>query len=289
LRSRYDVVLDDNRLLTVDVSGAPDGVPVFLLHGTPGSRRGPKPRTSVLYRLGVQLICYDRPGYGGSTRRVGRLVADAAVDISAIADRLGIGRFSIVGRSGGGPHALASIALLADRVDRAAVLVGLAPANAEGLDWFEGMSDGNVEEYSTADQSVADLTAGLKAQASRTAANPESLIEALRPQMSGPDLKFVQSTLFRRLLSASYEEALRAGPFGWIDDVLAFRADWGFRLADITNPVLLWHGADDTFSPAQHSRWLADQIPGAVVAVQDNAAHFAAVEVLPTILGWLTA
>lgn len=289
MRSRYDVILDDNRLLTVDVSGASDGVPVFLLHGTPGSRRGPKPRTSVLYRLGVQLICYDRPGYGGSTRRVGRLVADAAVDIAAIADRLGIGRFSVVGRSGGGPHALASIALLADRVDRAAVLVGLAPANAEGLDWFDGMSDGNVDEYSTADQSVADLTAGLKAQASRTAADPESLIEALRPQMSGPDLKFVQSTLFRRLLSASYEEALRAGPFGWIDDVLAFRADWGFRLADITNPVLFWHGANDTFSPVQHSLWLADQVPGAVVKVQDNAAHFAAVEVLPTILGWLTA
>jgi len=51
---------------------------VFLLHGTPGSRMGPRPRSSLLYRLGVRLICHDRPGYGDSTRHEGRRVADVA-------------------------------------------------------------------------------------------------------------------------------------------------------------------------------------------------------------------
>lgn len=47
------VTTDDGRQLAVDVTGAPEGYPVFLLHGTPGSRNGPKPRGIVLYRLGL--------------------------------------------------------------------------------------------------------------------------------------------------------------------------------------------------------------------------------------------
>src|SRR3954453_15153239 len=89
----------DGRILQYEVSGHPRGAPVFLLHGSPGSRAGPKPRGSVLYRLGAQLICYDRPGYGGSDRHERRSVAAAADDIEDIADALGLDTFPLVGRS----------------------------------------------------------------------------------------------------------------------------------------------------------------------------------------------
>lgn len=283
------VITADGRELMVDVSGASGGSPVFLLHGTPGSRNGPKPRSSVLYRLGVQLTTYDRPGYGGSTRRFNRRVADAAIDIEAIADELGFEHFSVVGRSGGGPHALACAALLPHRVIRTAVLVGIAPSNATGLDWFDGMADDNVREYSTADSDFAILIERLRVRAERTVSDPESLIDFLRTQMAEPDRRVTDSLALRRLFADTYTEALRHGPGGWIDDVLAFRKDWGFDLDAITSPVRLWHGADDTFSPASHARWLASKIPGAEVQVQRDAAHFSAVEVLPEILAWLTA
>ena len=93
----------------------------------------------------------------------------------------------------------------------------------------------------------------------------------------------------RRLLTASYAEAVRQGPDGWIDDVAAFRKNWGFDLSSIRVPVRLWHGADDTFTPANHTRWLAGQIPGATLEVQPGVGHFAAVEILPEMLAWLTA
>jgi pimeloyl-ACP methyl ester carboxylesterase len=80
-----------------------DGRPVFVLHGTPGSRLGPHPRSAVLHRLGVRLISFDRPGYGGSERLAGRQVADVAEDVLAIADAYGLKKFAVVGRSGGGP------------------------------------------------------------------------------------------------------------------------------------------------------------------------------------------
>ena len=146
----YPVKTPDGRQLSTQVYGDPDGKPVFLLHGTPGSRLGPHPRPAVLHRLGVQLIAFDRPGYGESDRLEGRRVADAAADVLAIADAYGLDKFAIVGRSGGGPHALACAALLPERLTRAAVLVGLAPHGAEGLDWYDGMTDYNVLEYTAA-------------------------------------------------------------------------------------------------------------------------------------------
>jgi pimeloyl-ACP methyl ester carboxylesterase len=278
----------DGRELTFEVSGRRDGFPVFLLHGTPGSRLGPKPRASVLYRLGIRLICYDRPGYGGSTRHEKRSVADAAYDILAIAEELKLtGQFAVVGRSGGGPHALAAAAQLPERVSRAAVLVGIAPSDATDLDWMSGMTDSNVREYETADNDWPKHVERLRLQADRARRDPESMVDGLRTQMTVPDLKVVDNVVIRHLLAATYVEALRQGPFGWIDDVYAFRSGWGFELKEITGKVLLWHGADDNFSPVSHARWLARQIPNAEMQIQEDTAHFGAVEVLPEILTWL--
>jgi pimeloyl-ACP methyl ester carboxylesterase len=275
------------RRLAVEVTGAPDGLPVFLLHGTPGSRRGPKPRSIVLYRMGVRLVCYDRPGYGRSDRHEGRSVADAAGDVAAVADALRIDRFGVVGRSGGGPHALACAALLPRRVTRTAVLVSIAPADAADLDWFQGMNESNVAEYTAADANGKTLTEQLTERAYRMRSDPESLVSALRKGLSHPDERVVDDVAMRRLLTASYREAVQQGPDGWIDDALAFRRHWGFDLHHIRVPVKLWHGTDDTFSPVSHTRWLAGQIPGAEIEVERGAGHFAAVEVLPKMLTWL--
>ncbi|HXP21441.1 MAG TPA: alpha/beta hydrolase [Streptosporangiaceae bacterium] len=282
-----DVRLADGHSVTVESWGAPDGMPIFLLHGTPGCRSGPRPRTSVLYRLGVQLISYDRPGYGGSSRRPGRIVADAASDVSAIADALGLDGFGIVGRSGGGPHALACAALLGDRVQSAAVLVGLAPSDAEGLDWYEGMAGSNVDEYSKADTGLAAIERKLVEFADRIRDDPESLLEFLLPELTPPDRRVVDDVAIRRLLTDTYAEALRDSADGWIDDVLAIRRPWGFDLSMIQLPVLLWHGAEDAFSPVGHTYWLAKQVPTSIVAVQSGAAHFGSVEILPSVLAWI--
>ncbi|MET8261938.1 alpha/beta hydrolase [Micromonospora sp. NPDC005205] len=277
----------DGRHLAVETSGAPDGPVVFLLHGTPGSRSGPRPRGIVVYRLGVHLVCYDRPGYGDSDRHEGRRVADAAADVAAIADDLGIARFAVVGRSGGGPHALACAALLPGRVTRAAVLVGLVPAGAPDLDWYAGMADSNLAKHGQADEDLAELTLNLKVRADEARRDPMTLLDFLRPQLPDEDIRVVDDVAIRRLLTNMYSEALRHGPEGWIDDVLAIRRGWGFDLSAIRAEVRLWHGELDSFSPVEHSHWLASRIPRAEVQVQPGAAHFGAVEILPQTLTWL--
>ncbi|MCZ4510980.1 alpha/beta fold hydrolase, partial [Streptomyces sp. ActVer] len=88
----------DGRLLAFEEWGDPDGSPVILLHGTPGCRHGAVPAELMAERPGVRFIAYDRPGYGDSDRGPGRRVAQAARDVAALADGLGLGRFAVLGR-----------------------------------------------------------------------------------------------------------------------------------------------------------------------------------------------
>lgn len=279
----------DGRQLSTQVYGDPDGKPVFLLHGTPGSRLGPHPRAALLHRLGVQLVAFDRPGYGKSDRLEGRRVADAATDVLAIADAYGLDKFAVVGRSGGGPHALACAALLPDRVTKAAVLVGLAPRGAHGLDWYDGMTQSNVSEHAAAANGPEGLAAMTEAAADAVRADPASLLASLQDQMPDSDRRVVADPGIRAMLLQTYAEGLRTSADGWIDDVLAFYLSWGFDPAMVTVPVLLWHGAVDNLSPVSHAMWLADHIASATVVIQAGAAHFSALDVLPDILRWLSS
>ncbi|MFJ6631670.1 alpha/beta fold hydrolase [Streptomyces sp. NPDC091376] len=286
---RRRVRASDGRHLMVERLGDPRGRPVFLLHGTPGSRLGPAPRGMVLYQRGMQLIAYDRPGYGGSDRLEGRSVADVVQDVRAIADALELDRFAVVGRSGGAPHALACAALMPDRVTRAAALVTLAPRDADGLDWFEGMAASNVLEYTRATVDPDGLTARFILRSAEIRRDPFRLLNDLRRELTDSDRMVVADAGVRTMLLRNYQEALRTSAYGWIDDALAFCSPWGFDPAEITAPVLLWHGEKDVFSPVGHSRWLAQRIPGATAVLEPAAAHFDALHALPRVLTWLLA
>jgi pimeloyl-ACP methyl ester carboxylesterase len=177
--------------------------------------------------------------------------------------------------------------MLGDRVLSTAILVSLAPSDAKDLDWYDGMAKSNVSDFGKADNEPTAVKAALACLADRVRNDPESLLKNLLPELATTDLRVVDDVTIRRLLTDTYAEALRDGPDGWIDDILALRRPWGFDLSSIRSPVLLWHGAKDTFSPVTHAYWLARQIPTAAIKVHSNAAHFGAVEMLPSILAWI--
>lgn len=284
---RNRVLAADGRHLMVERMGDPRGRPVFLLHGTPGSRLGPAPRGMVLYQRHTQLITYDRPGYGGSDRHEGRRIKDVAEDVRAIADSLGLERFAVVGRSGGAPHALACAALMPERITRTAALVSLAPPDAAGLDWFDGMAASNVDAYSTAAADPDGFAETFTLRSDQIRQDPVRLLDDLRRELTDSDRIVVNDAGIRSMLLRNYSEGLRTSAHGWIDDAIAFCSPWGFEPARITGKVLLWHGVKDVFAPVGHSRWLAGQIPGATAVLEPEAAHFDAFPMLPRVLDWL--
>src|ERR687893_555599 len=158
----HEVSTGDGRTLAVVETGAADGPVVLGQHGTPGSGRFHRAEIESAERIGLRLLAYDRPGYGGSTRQPGRDVAGAATDVAAIMDTLGAERFATYGWSGGGPHALACAALLDGRCAAVATIAGVAPADAPGLEFMAGMGEGNVEEFGTAREGREPLEALLE-------------------------------------------------------------------------------------------------------------------------------
>src|ERR671913_567327 len=148
-----DLELGDGRTLHAYDTGANDAdnrLAIFWHHGSPNIGAPPEPLFSAAERLGIRWVSHDRPGYGGSTPRPDRDVASAAADASAVADALGIGRFAVMGHSGGGSHALACAALLQERVLGVVVVAGMTPFGAEGLDWFEGFGSAGGGELRAA-------------------------------------------------------------------------------------------------------------------------------------------
>ncbi len=288
-----DVAGEKQRQLAFEDWGEPDGHPVFLLHGTPGSRFSPCPRASVLYRLGLRVIAYDRPGYGDSDPQPGRAVADAAHDVRVIADKLGIKRFGVLGRSGGGPHALACAALLPDRVTRVAVQVSLAPIEdngVDGFDWYHGMTEYNRREYAFSRPSHSGASPLVRLRTERAADvirhSPGQMLVDLEEDLRDQDREVIADSGIRGMLLDNYRKALDKSAQGWIDDRHAFCTPWGFELSDIRVPTMIWHGTADVFSPPSHSEWLAGRIPDAELVFMPDAAHFTAITMMPKLMVW---
>ena len=265
----------DGRTIAYAMWGDPDGFPVLALHGTPGCRLQRWPDDSLYRELGVSLVTHDRAGYGRTSRLHGRSVADAIDDVIAIADDLGYERFGVSGGSGGGPHVLACAALHPDRVIRATCLVGVAPYGGAGLEhavWVDGMDPENVKEFTLALEGEAAVTEYVEAQQAeaerRVAVDPSSLLdeydlsESDRAQLARPEVM----QIFRE---ATVEWAAN-GVGGWVDDDLAFTRPWGFDVSAISVPVLVVYGTADVLVPPVHGEWLAANVPGCLVKVEEG-------------------
>jgi pimeloyl-ACP methyl ester carboxylesterase len=277
----------DGRTLEYLQFGPADG-PVVLFHlGTPNAAAEYSVVTDAAAALGLRLISYSRPGYGESTERPGRRVADAIGDVTELLDELGVAEFRAFGWSGGGPHALACAALLPQRCQAAALLAGVAPYPARGIDFLDGMGPENVEEFGAAAAGEATLTEFLDSAAVMFGAlTGESVAEALGGLVIAVDQAALTGE-YADHVATSLRASLNSGIAGWRDDDLAFIQDWGFSLGwdappdapagyprgTPAAPVAIWQGDQDQMVPYAHGQWLAANIPGARVHLMPGEGH----------------
>lgn len=263
----------DGRTIAYRDYGDAGAAPVVFHHGTPGSRLAHHPDPGIYGRTGVRLIAFDRPGYGGSDARAGRAVADVALDVLALADALGRERFGIFGVSGGGPHALATAALLPERVTRVAVHVGPAPSDDPDFDFMEGMNELNRVEFGAALEGREPLAAVLEPWVEELRSNSERVVDEIAATLPQADQASLADPRVRAVMAAAMHEAVRQGPDGWIDDDLAFVRPWGFAPEAISVPVRLWQGEADVLVPRAQGDYLASRIPGATFELIAGMGH----------------
>ncbi|MDO8308759.1 MAG: alpha/beta hydrolase [Actinomycetota bacterium] len=259
--------------------GAPDGAGLLLYHhGTPAAGPLDPVMVSAARDAHLRLVELVRPGYGGSTRSPGRSVASVAPLAAALADALGHDRFVTIGWSGGGPHAIATAALLPDRCAGAISLAGVAPMDAEGLNWLAGMGEDNWHEFGAALAGEWFLERFLaEAGAELAAISPDDVTAAMASLLAPVDRDLLR-TSFAATMAAELRWSVSTGVWGWHDDDLAFVQPWGFDLADVRVPIHVWHGTADLMVPVAHGHWLARNVPGAHAHVLEGQGHLSVSE-----------
>jgi pimeloyl-ACP methyl ester carboxylesterase len=266
------IELKDGRALDIQDTGG-DGDVLLFHHGTPGSLTQLADMVDAASRHGLRLVTYSRAGYGGSSPHPGRSVAAVVDDMEQVLDHLGADRCVTAGWSGGGPHALAMAALLPARTAGALLIASVAPYEAEGLDFMDGMGEANVEEFGAAVAGEPQLRANLEMQAAGLRdADGAGVVEALATVLPEVD-RAVLTDEFGDWLAANIREGLRNGIEGWLADDLAFARPWGFDLGSVQVPTMLWQGSEDLMVPFAHGVWLADHVAGVTPHLLRGEGH----------------
>lgn len=282
------VPLPDGRRLGFAEFGRPHGKPILWFHGTPGARRQIPPAARLAAQdRGIRLIGIDRPGVGDSTAHLYPSFLAWAYDIEAVADRLGLERFGLIGLSGGGPYVLACASALPERVVAGAVLSGVAPALGP-----EAAPGGVV-------RLAAQVEPLLKHFHEPLGVLLTALVWGLRP-LASPVFNLVmrvspvadQAIFARPEIKAMFLDDLlhgsRRGLRAPVYDLLLFGRLWGFQLRDIQVPIRFWHGDADPLVPLEHGEHQAKLVPNSELHVRPGESHLGSLalaeEVLDSIL-----
>ena len=262
--------LQDGRSLGYAEYGDPGGKPVFFFQGTPSSRLL-HPDTAVTAALGARLIVLDRPGFGLSDFQAGRTLLDWPDDVLEVAGLLGIGRFAVVGVSGGGPYVAACAYKIAQRLTAAAMVSSMGPIDAPG-------AAGGLPRVRRAGAAVARrapwLLRPLMWLFQNPGRNPDRFFRRYTAHNREPDRVLLNQPEFSAMLKASYAESARCGILGFAWEVRIVSRAWGFRLEDIPMEVLLWHGEEDSSTPATMARHMISAIPNCRAVILPHEGHF---------------
>lgn len=230
------------------------GTPIVFLHAFPLSARMWEPQLQAL-PAGWRGVAPDLRGFGQSPRdpQPARHVGDHADDVLALIDAIGSGPAVIAGLSMGG-----YIAFECWR---------RRPAAIRGLVLADTRAEADTDE------------ARAKRVANQQKADREgtgAVIDAMLPGLLGATTQTEDPHLAVQVRAWAMENA----PAGVIDalEALRTRPDSRQTLSTVTCPTLVLVGAEDTITPPDLARVIANGIQGATYVEIPRAGHLANVE-----------
>lgn len=248
--------------------GPANATPVFVFHGSPGSRLERPPDLSLCQESNTRLIVIQRPGFGDSKFNPQRTLLDWPDKVARLADNLAIDNFSILGFSGGGPYALACGHKITQRIDRISLVGSAAPFDVPGI--CADMLPGNLalfelaaQDYQQAAEQLAQMIDGV-----------DALLEFFDASVSAPDKQILADAEFRAMYRANLVAALQQGFSGLAYDMALIARPWGFDPADIETEVQLWHGESDLNTPVSMGRYLQARLPNCKAHFLAGAGHW---------------
>ncbi len=249
------------------------GVPVFFCHGWPSSRTMAQLTDAAARELGVRIISPDRPGIRDSSFIAGRKLLDWPPVVRRIADELQIGKFRVLGISGGAPYAFAIAWAMPERVKAIAIVSG-APPIAELEDrsgllkfyrWMLALRD-------TRPALLRKCFHIARPFASRKL--PIRLRPWLLRLLQPCDANVLRDSQAFESCFESARQAWRGSAEGVAADAEIYVTPWGFPLEEVRVPVRLWHGTKDRTFAFRLGEQVAGRLPNCTRRFVDDAGHY---------------
>ena len=240
-----NALLDGGLELAYDDAGA--GVPLLFIHGWPHNRTLWAPQLSALPTR-ARCLAPDLRGFGDSSVAAPYSIDQYADDLAALLELLGVESAVVCGLSMGGYVALAML-----RRHRSLVRGLILASTRAAADTVE-MREKRLRLIAFVQEHGVDALASrqLKAMVGATTFDTRpDVLEALRQLMSS---------------------APGAGVIGGLE-AMASRMDATSQLAGIDMPCLVISGSEDTFTPPEEMRAMADAIPRSRLEVIQGAGH----------------
>jgi pimeloyl-ACP methyl ester carboxylesterase len=276
-------VLADGRRISWAQYGRPDGAPLVILHGTPGSRLQFRWMHGPATGAGIRVVAPERPGYGASDGVPAGIAYPAyADDLRQLLDHLELPTVTLCGVSGGGGFALAAAITHPERFDRLILL-------SAGVPVPRAARRGQALPVRLL-LSLARYAPGVtgKLLAAQLSADPDSAMSRAGTRfMPTSDRRIFGAPEWRRRFDDDFREALRQGPGAAVHDLALGTRPLGMDLADLTVETVLLHGTEDVNVPVSIARWLAAHLPSARLIEQPGAGHLFSLEKPELIFEWV--
>ncbi len=271
----YSIDLKDGRKIGIAEYGKPDEIPVMFFHGTPGSRLLYEGDDEVSMKLGVRLISLDRPGFGESTPKPNRTLLDWPDDVEEVADSLGLGRFSVIGVSGGGAYAAACAYKIPNRLYSVALVSSATPfVNGKAP---QTMMRANKIAFFLSRKAPWLVKMSYKAQKKLLEEQPVKFMQHTKEgnkHLHEWDRQFLQTDEQVRSLMMHFGEAFKYSVDECANEPALLSKPWGFSFGDILAPVDIWHGEEDQMAPVVEMKKHAPTVPNGEAHYIPKAGHF---------------
>jgi pimeloyl-ACP methyl ester carboxylesterase len=280
------LLLADGRSLAYRTFGDPAGRPVIALHGTPGSRLKFSAADEPARRLGLRLVAPDRWAYGRTSAHPAPSLAAFAGDMAALADRLGLAAFAVMGVSGGGPFAAATAALLPARVTALALVAPVGPMAGEdraGVSAFHRFCFGPLARRPRAVGAVFGAFRGALGLWPRLGLRLGML------NVPRADRQVLATGDVAARLARTFSEGLRPGAGGPVIDLALFGAPWQVPLGDACMPARLWLGTADRNVPLVAAHRLAARLGRCETVTLEGEGHLWVALNYAEVLAWIAA
>jgi pimeloyl-ACP methyl ester carboxylesterase len=249
--------------------GVPNGRPVLVFHGFPGSHLQGAMFESHAQKFNARILAPDRPGYGYSDPLPGKGLRDFMQGLERGLKEKNIDKFYVAGVSGGNPSAICAAGFFAERVLGVASICGMAPYPEAREHFYKYARTG----FDLARRTPEIFMRPMINQFIK-GAKPEEKIDLMIRHLSKPDQDALNGEGIRKFFVESIELARRQGPLGIVFDLKSLSAEWPVDWSAIRAPLTIWHGQQDRVLSHEMAVFMHRKLPHSTLKLLPGEGHY---------------